>query len=113
MRGASGLLVRARKAVREHDVAARRLAVGKWLKDDVVAALRSRRAVPRAVKGDEGATTIRPRELRALVDLEVVGRPMRRERRDGRFSILARICLLAAVAAVLRRLRELALLPSK
>jgi hypothetical protein len=67
VRGLTRLFDRAGEAVRENDKRPRRLAVGQRLEDDVVAALRERRAVPRAVESDECAAAIGLRELLRVV----------------------------------------------
>ena len=61
------------------------------------------------MEGDEGAALIALRELRALVDLEIVRRPVGGKRRDWRLEFFAVADLLAAVAAILRRQHTLLL----
>src|SRR6476620_154919 len=61
------------------------------------------------MEGDESASLVSLRELRGLVDLEIVGRPMRWKRRDRRLELCAVIGLLAAVAAIFRRKHKLLL----
>ncbi len=54
------ILMRSGEAIGEDHVAAGRLSVGKRLEHDIVAALRTGRAVPRAMKGDERAAVDKP-----------------------------------------------------
>src|SRR6478672_11284504 len=61
------------------------------------------------MEGDEGASLVSLRKLRSLVDLEIVGRPVRWKRRDGRLEFCAVIGLLAAIAAIFRRQHKLLL----
>ena len=102
MRGSTRILVFAREPIGKDDVIARSLAIRQRLENDIVSALRSGRPVPRAVEGDEGTPLVCLRELRALVDLEIVGRPVSRERGDWRIELVALADLLAAIAATVR-----------
>src|SRR5882757_57706 len=107
---AARLLVLAGESVGEHDIGSGCLAVGQRLEDDVVSALRQGRAVPRAVKGDEGAAAIAGRKLGAEIDRERVGRPMAGKSRDGALALSAEADGLAAVSAIFRREHELLLI---
>src|SRR5260221_131984 len=108
--GAAGVLIGAGEAVGEDDEVARDLALGEGLEDDVVAVLRQRRAVPGAVEGDEGASLIGLGEGRAVIDQEIVRRPVPGEGRDGRLLLRADAHRLAAVAALFGRQDQLLLL---
>src|SRR5262249_9245150 len=105
----SRILERAGETVGEDYVVTGSFAIGQRLEDDVVASLRSWCAIPRAMEGDEGASLVSLRKLRGIVDLEIVGRPVRWKRRDGRIEFCAVIGFLAAVAAIFRRQHELLL----
>jgi hypothetical protein len=61
------------------------------------------------VEGNERAAAVRRRELLPVVDGEVVGRPVRGKRGDGRSLAGARSDRLATVAAIFRRQDELLL----
>ena len=61
------------------------------------------------MEGNERAAAVRRRELLPVVDGEVVGRPVRGKRSDGRSLAGARPDRLAAVAAIFRRQNELLL----
>ncbi len=102
MRRLPGLLDGAGEAVGEHDERTRWLAVVERLEHDIVAFLRKRRPVPRAMEGDEGAALVGVRELHAVVYLEIVGRPVRRKPRDWTALLRTGADGLAAIAAVLR-----------
>ncbi len=91
-------------------VAGRRLGAGEWDENDVVAALRQRRAVPRAVEDDERATLVACREHRPGVEHQVVRRPVAGEA-DERRRVLVAPADHLAVTAVLRIEHPLALLP--
>src|SRR3569833_1030495 len=97
------------KTVSEDDIVAGGLTIAHRLVDDVVTSLGSRRAVPGAVKGHEGAATIGLRELRARIDQQRVRRPMRGEDGDGCSLLRAESNRLATVAAVFRREYQLVL----
>src|SRR5262249_15670978 len=64
-------------------------------------------AIPRPVKGDEGAALVGFRKFIALVDLEVVWRPMGRIGCNRWDHARADADLVAAVAAILRREHQL------
>jgi hypothetical protein len=81
--------------------------VGERLEDDVVAALRPRGAIPRPVKSNEGAAAI---GLHALVDLQIIWRPVSGKCGDRRLLLRAITDLFAAIAAIFRRQDELLLL---
>jgi len=72
----TGLFNGTRKAIGKDDEIARGLAVLERLKHDIKAALRLRRAIPRAVERDESAALIRRREGGAGIDHQIVRRPM-------------------------------------
>jgi hypothetical protein len=75
------------KAVGENHKRPRGLPIGKRLEDDVIAALRVRRAVPRPVERDEGAAAIGRRESRPAIDSQIVGGPVSWEGGDRRLSL--------------------------
>src|SRR5687768_8917411 len=68
-----------RESVGEHFVLSGRLAVLQRLEHDLVSCLRLRRAIPAAVKGDEGAVAILLRKALARIEHEVVRGPVRGE----------------------------------
>src|SRR5437660_11302376 len=111
MRGLTWFLHRAGEAVSEDLVAAGGPAAGEGLKHHVVAALRKRRAVPRSVECDERTLVVAVRELMAVVEDEVVGRPVRGEDREGAAPLRTRPDGLPAVAAVFRGEHQLTLGP--
>lgn len=84
---AAWLFERPSETVSENDERPRSLTVFQWLKHDIVAALRFGRPVPGSMEGNEGAVFVGGRELAALVDEHVIGRPVRRERRDRCFLL--------------------------
>src|SRR5690348_3622106 len=102
MRRAVRLLQRAREAVSEDLVLVhpRGLSVLERNEDDVVAALRPWRAIPRAVERDERAALIVLRELRPRVERDAEWRPVRGEERDRLRLVRALADRLAAVAAI-------------
>src|SRR6478672_12930425 len=61
------------------------------------------------MEGDEGTSLVSLRELRALVNFEIVWRPVRGKRRDGRLEFCAVISLFAAIAAIFWRQHKLLL----
>src|SRR5215471_711847 len=79
MRRSTRLQVRPGKTVSENYKRPGSFAVGQWLKDHIIAPLRFRSTVPGSMECDESAVLVRRRELIALVDQHVVGRPMRRK----------------------------------
>src|SRR6516162_9625042 len=101
------LLVRSSEAVREHDEWPGRLAICQWLEHDIVAALRFWRAIPGSMEGNKGAVFIGGRELIALIDQHIIGRPMRREGSHRRLFLRADANRLSSVATVFRRQDEL------
>src|SRR5207253_4784526 len=109
VRSLTRFLHRAGEAVSEDLVVAGGLAAGEGLKHHVVAALRERRPVPRSVECDERTLAIAGRELTAVIENEVVGRPVRGEDREGAALLRTRPDGLPAVAAVLRGENQLAL----
>src|SRR5690348_5491992 len=80
------------------------------LKDDLIAALRTRRTIPGSVKRDERAVAVARREGGPGVEQQSIGRPVRREECRGCLLGGALPDRLAAIAAVLRREHELLLL---
>src|SRR3954471_4712180 len=86
-----------------------RLASGERNEDDLVSALRAGRAIPRAVEGDESTALVLRGELRARVEHQAIGRPVRRK--PGLRRLLAgAISHGFAVTAVLRSEDERVLL---
>src|SRR6185295_14171763 len=67
MRGLARIQMTSGETIGKHEILSRRLTVGKRLEHDIVAGLRQGRPVPRAVKGDEGASVISCAKLRAVV----------------------------------------------
>src|SRR5579885_196021 len=108
--GPSWLLEAPGKAVSEDDEITRGLPTGKRLKDHVITPLRPGGAIPGAMKGDKSAAAIGFGKLRALVDLEIVRRPVSRKGGNRRFFLRANAYFLAAVAAIFRREDEPVLL---
>src|SRR4029077_16252525 len=96
---------------REDDEFAGSLAIFHRLKHHVVSLLRRRRAVPRAVKGDERSVTVDGGYCRVRCDQEIIGCPMRRKECDGWSSRGAHTHFLAAVAAIFRCENQLLLKP--
>ncbi len=94
----------------EDDVGSGRFALGHWLEDDVIAALRQRRAVPRPVESDERAVAIGLGKLGAVIDQQVVRRPMAGECRNRSKLLGADSNRLAAVSAILGRQHQLFLI---
>src|SRR5262249_56366862 len=82
VRGLPGFFDRAGKSISEDDRRPGGLAVRQWLEHHVVAALGQRRAIPRAVEGDERTALVGSGELTPVIKQEVVGRPMPGKRRD-------------------------------
>src|SRR5262249_45093743 len=93
---------------REDNEIARCFAIPERLKDDIVAALRLGRAVPRAVKRPKGAALITAGEGLAGVDQKIVRRPMTRKSRHRPLPLRAPAHGLA-IAAIFRRLHKLPL----
>jgi hypothetical protein len=96
-------------SIGENHVIAGLLAIGQWLEDHVIAALRQRRAVPGPVEGDERAAAIGLRKLAAVVNQHVIRRPVSGKRGDRSLFAVANAGRLAAVAAIFRRQHELVL----
>src|SRR5262249_57557423 len=109
VRGLSGFFDRAGKSISEDDERPGGLAVRQWLEHHVVAALGQRRAIPRAVEGDERTALVGSGELTPVIKQEVVGRPMPGKRRDGCSLVGTRPDRFPAVAAVFRGKHELVL----
>src|SRR5271166_6270804 len=109
MRGRSWLFNGACEAVGENLVALRRLAVLERLEDHVVALLRKRGAVPRAVERDKRAAAVVCGKLLSEIEHQRVRCPMRWIERDRPLLVRARSDRLAAVTSVLRSEHELAL----
>src|ERR1700690_2853118 len=103
MFGALGSSYSARKTVREDFAVAGRMIACQRLKDDVVAALRVGRPVPRTVEGDEYAITIAGWKLVLVVMHKRIRRPMGRKRRYRRELVRARANRLAAITTIFRR----------
>jgi hypothetical protein len=110
-RGLTGLFNGAGKAIGKDDEIARGLVVLERLKHDIKAALRLRRAIPRAVERDESAALIRRREGGAGIDHQIVRRPMRGKCGDRRCFLRTDADLFAAVASIFWRQHELVLKP--
>ena len=102
------LLHRAGKAVGKDNERSGGLAVGKRLEDHVIAVLRFRRAIPRAVKSNESPTLIAGGKGPSGINQEVVRRPMAGKSSHRRLLIGAHADLLA-IAAIVGREHELAL----
>ena len=101
-RSAAGLLHAAAKPSAKTTKGPEALPPASGWNTDIIAALRPRRAIPRAVEGDESAATIGRRELRSLIDFHVVRSRMAGEERDRRAFIRADADLLA-IAAIFGR----------
>src|SRR6185312_3588213 len=108
MRRRARVFLSSGEAVSKYLALPRGRAVGEWLKHYVVALLRKRRAIPRAVEGDEYAAVVALGELLATIDRQIQGRPVGRIGRDGVELTRAEPDGLA-VAAVFGREEELAL----
>ncbi len=109
MRGAAGLLHGAGKTVGEDLILPRGLAVRERLEHDVVALLRERRAIPRAMECDEGTAAVARRELTPVVEGQVIGRPVAGEDRDRSSLLRTDADGLSAITPVLGRQDQLAL----
>src|SRR4029077_750435 len=95
-------------AVGKDDERSGGLTVGERLKHHVVAALRFRRAIPRAVESDKSAALITGGERLARIDQKIVRRPMTGKGCNRRLLAGADADLFA-VAAIFRRQHELVL----
>src|SRR5689334_5915519 len=103
----AGLFDRSGETVCEDHKRPGGLAVCHRLEHHIIAALRFRRPVPGSMERDEGAAFVGGRELIALIDEHVVGRPMRRERRYRRDLLRADTDRLSTIATVFRGEDEL------
>src|SRR5271165_4887568 len=93
----------ASKAIRENFAGTASMIAVERLVYHVVTALRIRRAIPGSVESDEHTSLVMLGKLLRAVINHGVGRPMRRECRNGCGLVRAYADLLAAVPAVLRR----------
>src|SRR5207245_2284152 len=109
VRGPTRLLHGAGKAIGEDLVLPGGLALRERLEHHVVAALREWRSIPRAVECDERTSAIALRELIAVVEREVIGRPVAGEDRDRASLLRTDPDGLSAIAPVLGRQHQLLL----
>src|SRR6185312_308272 len=84
MRGLVGRSLRPGEPIGEYLALAGRLAAGQSLIDDVVASLRIRRPIPRAVECNEYAVAVVGWKFLLVVERHAVRRPMRGKRGDRR-----------------------------
>ena len=94
------------ESIGENDIRPCGFAIGERLEDDVVAALRLGRTVPRPVERNESATLIRGGEGLPGIDQKIVRRPVTGQRCD-RSLFLGADADLPAVATIFRRQHEL------